>query len=184
MRLLTTILIAGLLTACAADPAKVQQVAENEAARLETPTKLLSSFAVFELDEMTFSAEIQQEEKKMKEAREFEDNFNAKVTPLLDGWNAAPPDGADGTLLIQVHLDRLHIVSGGSRFWIGAWAGDSFIEIDLQLIDGATNEVIADVPIRRDANSMTGAWSVGKSDQNLDEYVVSIVHEYLSDSYL
>jgi hypothetical protein len=30
---------------------------------------------------------------------------------------------------------------------------------------------------------MTGAWSVGKSDQNLDEYIVSIVSEYLTDHY-
>ena len=184
MRFLSTILIAGLLTACAADPAKVQQVAENESARLETPTRLLSNFAEFEIGAMTFGAEIQQEEKKMKEAREFENNFNAKVSPLLDGWNAAPADGASGKLVVQVHLDRLRIVGGGARFWIGAWAGDSFIEMDLRLVDGFTGEVISDVRIRRDANSMTGAWSVGKSDQNLDAYVVSIVHQYLSDNYM
>jgi hypothetical protein len=30
---------------------------------------------------------------------------------------------------------------------------------------------------------MTGAWSIGKSDQNLDEYIVAITEEYLTDSY-
>jgi hypothetical protein len=46
-----------------------------------------------------------------------------------------------------------------------------------------TGEEVANVRVYRDADSMTGAWSVGKSDQNLDEYIVSIVSEYLTDHY-
>ena len=30
---------------------------------------------------------------------------------------------------------------------------------------------------------MTGAWSVGKSDQNLDDYIVAIVYDYLTTHY-
>ena len=44
MRLISIVLMAGLLTACAADPATIQDVAEEEAERLAPPTKLLSSF--------------------------------------------------------------------------------------------------------------------------------------------
>lgn len=183
MRILAVILIAGLLTACAADPAKVQAVAESEAERLAPPSRPLSSYAEFELRPMTFSQEIMSQEGKRQEAREFEGNLVAKVSPLLDQWNAADNIGTDGKLGIKVHVDGLRIVSGGNRFWAGAWAGNSFIDIDLQLIDENAGAAIAKVRIRRDADAMTGSWSVGKSDQNLDDYIVSIVHEYLADNY-
>ncbi len=78
---------------------------------------------------------------------------------------------------------KIRVISGGARFWAGALAGDSFIDMDLKLVDGATGESIAAVKIYRNASAMTGGWSIGKSDQNLDDYIVSIVHEYLSDNY-
>jgi hypothetical protein len=30
---------------------------------------------------------------------------------------------------------------------------------------------------------MTGGWSVGKSDQNLLDYIAAISHEYLASNY-
>jgi len=183
MRLMATILIIGMLTGCAADPAKVQAVADAEASYLAPPARPLSSYAEFELADMAMGEAILIEEGKVEEAREFEANLQAKLNPLLATWNAAPSEGASGTLSIETTMRRLKIVSGGARFWAGAWAGDSFIDLNLQLVDKASGEIIADVPIRRSADSMTGAWSVGKSDQNLDEYIVSIIHEYLNDNY-
>jgi len=183
MRLITTLLIAGLLTACAADPAKVQNVGEIEAERLQPPSVPLSNFASFELADMVYSDAVLAEEKKVAEADEFQASLRTKLEPLLAGWNAAPAEGASGTLTIQPKLQFLKIVSGGARFWIGAWAGDSSIDMDLTLVNKQTGESIATVPIRRDADSMTGAWSVGKSDQNLDQYVVTIVYEYLNRNY-
>jgi len=56
MRLISVFLMAGLLAACAADPAKIQDVAQQEADRLAPPTMSLSSFETFELAPMTFSA--------------------------------------------------------------------------------------------------------------------------------
>jgi hypothetical protein len=175
--------MAGLLGACAADPAKIQDVAEEEADRLAPPTKLLSSFASFEVAPMAFSDEIKAEPGKVAEAQEFERNLQAKLNPLLSEWNTTQSEVADGTLSIQTTLTQLKIVSGGARFWAGAFAGDSFIDMDLELVDKQSGEQIASVRIRRDADSMTGAWSIGKSDQNLDDYIVSIVHQYLTDNY-
>jgi hypothetical protein len=183
MRTAFLIFIAGLLTACAADPAKVQDVAAEEAERLAPPTRPLSEFAEFELAAMTFSDAIVQEPGKMEEAQEFERNLQAKLDPLLASWNTSDREGATGTLSIEASLVRLKIVSGGARFWAGAFAGDSYLDLDLRLVDKANGEVIADVPVRRNADSMTGAWSIGKSDQNLDEYVSSIIHQYLSDNF-
>jgi hypothetical protein len=173
-----------ILTACAADPEKVQAVADAESARLERPTRPLSSFSEFELMPMVFSTAIKEEEGKLEEAQEFEQNLNDKLLPLLESWDAASKEGSRGTLSIETELMGLRIISGGARFWAGAFAGDSFIDMDLRLIDAGTGEEIADVRVQRNAGAMGGAWSIGKSDQNLDEYVVTIIYDYLSDNYL
>ena len=68
MRALVIVVIAGLMAACAADPARVQAVAEQESSRLEKASKPLSSFAEFELRPMTFTDGIMQEEGKLEEA--------------------------------------------------------------------------------------------------------------------
>ena len=183
MRLLSVVLIAGFLTACAADPAKVSTVAAEEAGRLAAPTRPLSGFASFELAPMVYADAIKSEEGKMEEATEFENAYKAKLEPLLDEWNASVQQDASGTLVVESNLTGLKIVSGGARFWAGAFAGDSFIDMDLHLVDRDSGEQIANVRVYRDADSMTGAWSVGKSDQNLDQYIVSIVETYLRDNY-
>jgi len=181
MRVITISLLV-LLTACAADPAKIQQVAEEEAERLQAPSKQLSSFAEYELKSMTFDDAIKAEKGKLEEAQEFEQNLQAKILPLLKEWRESGTGGQD-TLFIEPDLRKIRVVSGGARFWAGALTGDSFIDMDLKLVDGATGESIGDVRIYRDAGAMSGAWSFGKSDQNLDDYVVNIIHQYLSDNY-
>ena len=173
-----------LLTACAADPEKVQAVADVESARLDRPTRPLSSFSAFELNPMVFSVAIKEEEGKLEEAQEFEQNLNDKLLPLLESWNAASNQGSSGALSIETELTGLRIVSGGARFWAGAFAGDSFIDMDLRLVDKGTGEEIANVRIQRNAGAMGGGWSIGKTDQNLDEYIVTIIYDYLSDNYL
>ena len=177
-----TISLMVMLTACAADPAKVQQVAEEEAERLQAPSKQLASFAEFELRAMTFADAIKAEEGKLEEGKEFERNLQAKITPLFQEWREQVTDG-QGTLFVQPELVKIRVISGGNRFWAGAFAGDSFIDMNLELIDGTSGESIARIPIYRDADAIAGGWSIGKSDQNLDDYIVSIVHEYLSDNY-
>ena len=181
MRVLLISLVV-LFAGCAADPAKVEQVAGEEAVRLTAPSQRLSSFANFQLAPMTFADEIRAEDKKMNEAREFEANLANKIQPLLDGWNAAENSG-QGTLVIEPRLAKLRIVSGGARFWVGGLAGDSFLDMDLVLVDEDSGEEISNVRVGRSADAMTGGWSVGKSDQNPDEYVVSIVHTYLENNY-
>ena len=183
MRALIIVVVAGFMAACAADPAKVQAVAEQESSRLEKAAKPLSGFAEFELRPLTFTDGIMREEGKLEEAREFEANLVAKLSPLLEEWNAAGNSGADGKLGIKIHIEGLRIVGGANRFWAGAFAGDSFIDLDLQLIDETAGAAISKVRIYRDADAMSGGWSVGKSDQNLDDYIVSIVHQYLVDNY-
>ena len=86
-------------------------------------------------------------------------------------------------MIVQPELVSLKIVSGGARFWAGAFAGSSSIDLDLKIVDSVTNQVIAKPRIARHAGAMTGAWSIGQSDENLHDYIASIVYQYLSKNY-
>ncbi len=134
------------------------------------------SIELFDLP--TDAGEIEADKGKMREAKE---TCGLRYSPLLEDWEAS--SSGEGTLLIEPQLKGLRVVGGGARFWVGALAGDSHIDMDLKLVNDQTGTTVADVRIYRNADSMTGGWSVGKSDQNLDEYVTSIVHQYLSDNY-
>ena len=163
MRVIFITAIGAVLCACAASPENVEHVAELEASRLAAPKADLSSFAAFELRDVIYSEKILAEEGKVEEADEFSAALRDELEPLLAKWNAASLEGATDTLVIEPRLQHLKIVSGGARFWAGAWAGDSYIDLDLVLIIEETGEEIANVRVYRDADSMTGAWSIHSS---------------------
>ena len=182
------ILLVALLSGCASSGGKesfeqkVQRVAEHEAGILSASEKPLSSFSDYRLGKMTFDSKITAGEKKQVEAREFEQRFRAKVEPLLEQWRNTD-DGGEGRLLIQVHLQRLRIVSGGLRFVTGALAGESFITIDMKLVDETTGDIISDLTIDERSGAIAGGFSIGASDQNIDYYLVATVRQYLLNNY-
>jgi len=181
MRIFTIALLI-ILAGCASDPAKVSEVADREAAGLPPPDKQFSSFAEFELKPMTFSDAIRAEERKLEEAREFDQNVRAKLLPLLDEWHNNNTAGT-GTLILEPKLTGLRIVSGAGRFWGGVLAGDSFLDMEMVMIDGTTGKSIGKIQTHTESGAWAGAYSFGKSDQNIDEYVAAIIHEYLVDNY-
>ena len=175
---LVTIFLAG----CAASQEDLNAVSVTEAARLAKPSKPLSAFASYELAPMSLSPEVRAKPEKVREAAVLEARIKAKLQPLLAEWSRSNEPGRSGTLVVQPELVKLRIVSGGARFFAGAFSGDSFIDLDLRLVDGADNE-IAKPRINKRAGAWGGAWSVGKTDQNLHDYIAYIVYRYMIDSY-
>jgi hypothetical protein len=171
------------LAGCAANPEKVSSVAKTESARLVPPTKALSTYASYELLPMVLSPAVKSEPAKVEEARKLEATLREQVQPLLDNWASNPAAGSAGTVAIEPRLAGLKIVSGGARFWAGAFAGNSSIDLDLVITDKATGEELAKVRVDRDADAMTGAWSIGQSDENLHGYIARIAYQYLVDNY-
>lgn len=172
-----------ILAGCAANPQTLESVARTESARLAPPTRPFSSFASYDLRPMVLSEAVQAEAGKVEAAGTLQTKLQARIRPLLDQWTAATAGGRSGTLSIEPRLASLKIVSGGARFWAGAMAGDSTIDLDLVITDQATGQQIAKPRIARNADAMTGGWSIGKSDQNLYDYITSIAYQYLEDNY-
>jgi hypothetical protein len=77
----------------------------------------------------------------------------------------------------------MRIVSKSVRRWTPTVAvGDSHIDLDLRLIDKTTGDEISNIQIRADAR-LWGSGYTGVSDDTLDDYVMAVVYDYLSDNY-
>lgn len=171
-----------LLMGCAAQPARLSQVARDEASRLLPTSEPLSAFDSFELQPMGTSEAVASAPDKARYAKLLEEKLRGELLPLLASWEKKG-DGNGRKLLVQPKLVYLRIISGGSRFWGGAWAGDSKIDLDLKLVEEGTAKVIAMQRIDLGVSGMAGAWSVGVTDRNLLDYVVATTKRYLEDNY-
>jgi hypothetical protein len=159
-------------------------VAKQESSRLADPSQPLSAFSNWELKPMELSAVTSERQEKVEVAKQLDERLRGRLLPLIEEWKADrnSPRTA-GTLLIQPKLQALRIVSGGARFWVGAWSGDSLVDMNLELTDGTTGTIIANPRISRTASAMGGGWSVGATDRNLLNYIAEIAHQYLVDNY-
>jgi hypothetical protein len=171
-----------IFAGCAASPEKLETVGRRESGRMAPPTKRFSSYALYELKPMILAPVLRDEERKVKAAGELEAVLRAKIQPLLNDWQAAPAEGRSGTLTIEPQLADLRIISGGARFWAGAFAGDSNIDMDLSITDQSSSQ-IAKPRISQHAGALAGGYSIGKTDQNLLDYIASTAYFYLKDNY-
>lgn len=173
-----------LLAGCAATPESLESVATTESARMAAPSRPFSSFASYELKPMTLSPAVMKEHGKVERAAELDARLRQKLEPLFDEWRSAAPGAKrSGRLVVEPQLASLKVVSGGARFWAGAMAGDSSIDLDLAMTDGDTGQLIAKPRITLKADAMTGGWSIGKSDDNLLDYIAAVSYQYLKDHY-
>jgi hypothetical protein len=168
---------------CAATPEKLESVGKAESARLGPPVRRLSSFANYELKSMVLSAAVQSDSAKVQAAGRLENALKAKLQPLLDQWRTQATGGRSGTLVVQPRLESLRVVSSSARFLAGAFAGDSNIDMDLAMTDDTTGQPVAKPRITLKADAMTGGWSIGKSDENLLDYIASVAYEYMAANY-
>jgi hypothetical protein len=170
-------LVVAFVAGCAASQQDLDAVARAESDRLPPPSRALSSFGSFELAPLEMSDAVRADDRKVAEAKDLETRLHAKLSPLLAEWNAAERSGPK--LVIRPKVAGLRVVSGGARFWVGAMAGESSLDMDLALVDASTQQVIASPRIQRNAGAMAGGWSVGATDQNLLDYIAAIAHQYL-----
>ncbi|HEX9049661.1 MAG TPA: DUF4410 domain-containing protein [Anaeromyxobacter sp.] len=179
-RSLTFLAVMALAAGCASNPGKRQKIIDDEVARLRAPEIPLTSFGAFEIRPIAMSPDVQEKPEKVAVASDLGQRLEAQLRPTLDGWAAAAPAPAKGrTLVIQPTVVNLRIVGGASRFWLGAMAGDSSIDVDLQLVDKASGRAIAKERIAKSSGGMSGAWSMGATDKNLTQYVIDIANAYL-----
>jgi hypothetical protein len=178
-----SIIILFVLAGCAADPENLNAVAERVASHAAKPIKPLSAFSSFELRPIALSHKIERNAGKTAQAAILNKRMKITLSPLLAKWSSSSGNDNNRRLIVQPELAKLRIVSGGARTFLGVFAGQSYITLNLNLIDGGTNEVIAKPRILKRAGAWAGAYTMGQSDLNLHDYIAYIVRRYLVINY-
>jgi len=89
---------------------------------------------------------------------------------------------SEKTLLIKANITDMRIVGGAARFWGGAMAGSSGLEMDLQLIDGASDRIIRNEKLSSWNNPFGAAWTGGSTDNSLVADMGKITAQYIIDA--
>lgn len=178
-----TIFITLLMAGCASDPAHRADVANQEVSTLAPPSTAFSEFSNYELKPVTMSESVTEDEDKAKVAKALESKLAARINPLLSEWRAKKNAAAKSVLIIEPIVQKLRVISGGARFWVGPMVGESFIDLDLKLTDSATGQIIAVPRVHQNADAWAGSWSIGATDRNLLDYVTDIAYRYLEVNY-
>lgn len=84
-----------------------------------------------------------------------------------------------GTLLVKPEITEMRIVSTGARIWGGAFAGSSYMNIAISLIDADTNKVVRNKDLNSSNNAWGAAWSSGSTDRSLPSDMGKMIAAYV-----
>lgn len=104
--------------------------------------------------------------------------------PIIEQWNKDATGGSRGqTLVIEPRIEKLKVVSGGARFWAGAFAGDSSVVMKFKIVEQPSGKQLAEPEFYQRAAAMSGAWTFGGQDKDMLQRIVALANHYLETNY-
>ena len=133
---------------------------------------VFNPFAVTEDFKRDYPNDLKQFESSMMDHLKLKKTFE-NVSKKADTTFPGKTVYVDGKIL------DMRIASENARFWGGALAGTSFMNVYIELTDASTKEIVHQKIVTTQGNPMAAAWSFGASDRNLTYDMGKIVGEYL-----
>jgi hypothetical protein len=166
-----------LITACGGQQAKP----DSQAADQQQEAPLAKKYQNVVVDEFSASPDIKKDyaealnecQANMVWALENQKSFNS-VARGKTGMTYPPQ-----SLLVQADVSDIHIVHGAARFWAGAFAGKSYMNLNLKLKDASTGKVVREKKISSSNNAWAAAWVGGSSDRTLPADMGKIAAGYI-----
>jgi len=161
----------------AQDAPQVQEDARNPA-----PSQPLNAYQHFELVPVAMGAPFAGQKGNEVAREHLQADLDERIGPLLQQWNGAGGD-ATRALKIQPEIRYVRFITGGKRFFAGAFAGGSAILVKVRLLDAASGAVVAEPEFYQHANAMGAAWSFGATDKTMLIRIANMLTAYLKDNY-
>lgn len=161
--------------------AKVAQPAED--AKNPPPAVALNTYQRFEIAPIGIIAPFAGQKGNEVARERLQLNLDERANPLLKEWNAAPAGDSPRTLKITPEIRDIRFITGGKRFFAGAFAGDSAVRMAMKLTDAETGEVIAEPEFYQHANAMGATYSFGATDKTMLIRITNMATEYLRSNY-
>jgi len=162
---------------------KIQAPKFSEDAKNPAPSVVLSSFQRFEMMPVSLEPPFDEYDANKDAVQNLEANLAERAKPLIDEWNAKPAGDAPRTLRIEPKIAYIRFITGGKRFFAGAFAGDSGILIKLKLTDAATGETIGEPQFYQRAGAFSAAYTFGAMDKHMLIRASGMIANYLKTNY-
>lgn len=148
------------------------------------PANALAGYDGYELATIEMGPPYAGDEGREKAKAKIQDHMLAETSPIIEQWNKAAAGGTSGqTLAIEPRIEKLKVVSGGARFWAGAFAGDSYVVMKLKIIENPSGKQLAEPEFYQRAAAMSGAWTFGGQDKDMMNRIVALANHYLETNY-
>ena len=189
-RITLTIITLIFLTSCATQSSnrteqnnqeKIERLKSSSSTWNEAPSEQLSGFGNFELNSIQLTSALQSDPKKQASSEQAGQLISQKINTLFDKWQQTST--ADRTLVVEATFTKYQIVSGGARFWAGAFAGDSQVQLDVSIMDKSSGKIIAKPFFYQSSDAFAGAWTFGSHDRSIPERLALLVEKYLEDNF-
>ena len=155
----------------------------KEDSRNPAPSTALNAFQRFDLAPVAMGAPWKGQDANEAALANLQANVDIRVKPVVAEWNAKPPADVPRTLKIEPEIAYIRFITGGKRFFAGAFAGDSGILLKVKLSDAATGEVIGEPQFYQRANKFGATWSFGATDKHMLIRMSAMVADYLKTNY-
>ena len=155
----------------------------KEDSRNPAPSTALNAFQRFDLAPVAMGAPWKGQDANEAALANLQANVDIRVKPVVAEWNAKPAADAPRTLKIEPEIAYIRFITGGKRFFAGAFAGDSGILLKVKLSDAATGEVIGEPQFYQRANKFGATWSFGATDKHMLIRMSAMVADYLKTNY-
>ncbi|TQM17796.1 uncharacterized protein DUF4410 [Pseudoxanthomonas sp. 3HH-4] len=147
------------------------------------PVEALGQFDRYDLKPATLASDYAGHKANQEALASFQRNLDERVGAWVAERNAAPATHAPvRTLVIEPRIEKIRFISGGARFWAGAFAGSSRILVKVKLTDQATGALIAEPEFYQHAKGMAGAWTFGAADNSMLVRSASLALDYLKEN--
>jgi hypothetical protein len=174
-----------LVFAANKDKQKPQSMDPYDTAELETapsvsPADLAYRAILFE------DVKIPQEYQNEKDAGKHVDQTLSRAISRLESTKAfdkvlkaKTPLPEEPYLLVKSTLLEYRIISKKNRFFAGALSGTSYMAYALRIFDGKSGNLLHELDVTTENNSMSGGWSVGGTDADIPYFLGNVIADYL-----
>lgn len=170
--LIATIVLVASATAALAEP-------QNP-----PPANALAGYDKYELAPIAMGPPYAGDEGKEKAKGRIQEFMTAETGAIIEQWNKDAAGSARGqSLVLEPRIEKLKVVSGGTRFFAGALAGDSYVVMKLRIVEQPSGTVVAEPEFYQRAAAMSGAWTIGGQDKDMMHRIVTLTNHYLQSNY-
>ena len=146
----------------------------------EPPSEKFSTFSKIAVRPVTIDAAFANSGPNQKASAKIQEVLFTRLQEInpdihiLDADEKAPKNA----LLIEPHVNEIKFIGGAARFWAGALAGSSGINMSAKFTDTKTNKEVANPTFYQHADSRAGAWSFGGADNAMLHRIANLIGDY------